>query len=263
MMSLYLTIRSLECLLAASLLLQTIEFLRLNSFADAHSVWTWKLQRNDVAHAAPWIQTLFDWLFQDRVHQIHLLIRLGASASLFFGVSTISAVFLFVSSIIILIRWRGAFNGGSDFMTMVVLTGLVISQLAKPLVGPVVAWTAGLWYITIHSISSYFISGAIKLLSNDWRSGRVLTHFLDGGLYGPLSANSFFRRKEIAVIASWSFIVWECLFPLALTGPEWAALWCSVAAIFHFLVFRFFGLNRFFWAWAASFPAIIYCSTQW
>jgi hypothetical protein len=36
-----------------------------------------------------------------------------------------------------------------------------------------------------------------------------------------------------------------------------------VAAVFHLLVFRFFGLNRFVWAWCASFPAIIYCSGQW
>jgi hypothetical protein len=262
-MNLYLTVRALECLLATSLLLQTLEFLRLSRFPDARSVWSWPLQRGDVAHTAVWLQKLFDWLFQERVHQAHLLLRLGAAASLYVGVSMVSAIFLFASSLIILIRWRGAFNGGSDFMTMVVLTGLLVSQLAQPIVGPVIAWKAGLWYITIHAISSYFISGAIKLISSDWRSGRVLIHFLDGGLYGPLSDHSLFRKKPIAVIASWSFIVWECMFPLALAGPQWAMLWCGVAALFHFLVFRFFGLNRFFWAWAASFPAIIYCSTQW
>jgi len=262
-MSLYLTVRALECLLATSLLLQTLEFLRLSRFADARSVWSWQRQRGDVTHTSVWLQKLFDWLFQERVHQAHLLLRLGAAASLYFGVSTFSAVFLFVSSLLILIRWRGAFNGGSDFMTMVVLTGLLVSQLAQPIVGPVIAWRAGLWYITIHAISSYFISGAIKLISGDWRSGRVLIHFLDGGLYGPLSDHSRLRKKPIALIASWSFIGWECLFPLALAGPQWAMLWCGIAALFHFLVFRFFGLNRFFWAWAASFPAIIYCSAQW
>jgi hypothetical protein len=28
------------------------------------------------------------------------------------------------------------------------------------------------------------------------------------------------------------------------------------------LVFWFFGLNRFFWAWVASFPAIVWCAGQ-
>ncbi|MEY3789815.1 MAG: hypothetical protein RLZ09_651 [Pseudomonadota bacterium] len=262
-MNLFLTVRAIECLIATSLVIQTLEFLRLSRFADARSVWSWQLQRGDVAHTSVWLQKLFDWLFQERVHQAHLLLRLGAAASLFFGVSLVSAVFLFISSLLILIRWRGAFNGGSDFMTMVVLTGLLVSQVAQPIVGPVIAWKAGLWYVTIHSISSYFISGTIKLVSSDWRSGRVLIYFLDGGLYGPLSNDSLLRKKSIAVTASWSFIVWECLFPLALAGPQWAMLWCGIAGLFHFLVFRFFGLNRFFWAWAASFPAIIYCSTQW
>lgn len=262
-MNLFLTVRALECLIATSLVIQTLEFLRLSRFADARSVWSWQLQRGDVNHTSVWLQKLFDWLFQERVHQAHLLLRLGAAASLFFGVSLVCAVFLFISSLLILIRWRGAFNGGSDFMTMVVLTGLLVSQVAQPIVGPVIAWKAGLWYVTIHSISSYFISGTIKLVSSDWRSGRVLIYFLDGGLYGPLSNDSLLRKKSIAVTASWSFIVWECLFPLALAGPQWAMLWCGIAALFHFLVFRFFGLNRFFWAWAASFPAIIYCSTQW
>jgi hypothetical protein len=30
--------------------------------------------------------------------------------------------------------------------------------------------------------------------------------------------------------------------------------------LFHFLVYWYFGLNRFFWAWLASFPAVIYCA---
>ena len=262
-MSLYLSIRALECLLAISLLIQTLEFLRLKNFSDTLSVWSWDVQRKDVSHAPQWVQTVFNWLYRERVHHTHLLLRAGAAASLFVGASLASSVFLFVSTVIILIRWRGAFNGGSDFMTIVVLTGLLVSQLAQPFLGPVLAWKAGLWYITIHSITSYFISGAIKLLSREWRDGRMLTHFLEGGLYGPLATDSLFRRRSVAVLASWAFIVWECLFPIALAGPQWALHWCAIAAIFHFLVFRFFALNRFFWAWSASFPAIVYCSGQW
>jgi hypothetical protein len=31
-----------------------------------------------------------------------------------------------------------------------------------------------------------------------------------------------------------------------MAGPAWAVLGCGIAAVFHFLVFRFFGLNRSF-----------------
>lgn len=262
-MDLYLARRALECLLATSLLIQSLEFLRIRHFGNMAAVWSWEVQKTDVAHAPAWLRHLFDWLYQERIHRLHLLLRTGAAASLYAGVSVGSSTFLFVSTILILIRWRGAFNGGSDFMTLVVLTGVLISQLAQPLVGATLAWKAGLWYITIHSITSYFISGAVKLLQPEWRDGRILTHFLDGGIHGPLPADSLFRHLRVAMTASWCFIVWECLFPLALAGPQWAMLCCGVAAVFHLLVFRFFGLNRFVWAWCASFPAIIYCSGQW
>lgn len=261
-MSLYLAVRALECLLATSLLIQTLELLRLRTFGDAIAVWSWSVQRADVAHAPAWLRTLFDRLFSERVHRTHLLLRAGAAASLFAGASVASSVFLFVSTVLILIRWRGAFNGGSDFMTIIVLTGLLAAQLAQFFIGPMLAWKAGLWYIAIHAITSYFISGTIKLLHRDWRNGRALTHFLDGGLYGPLAADSILRKPAVAMLASWAFMLWECLFPVALAGPVWAMLWCAVAAVFHLLVFRFFGLNRFFWAWCASFPAIVYCSGQ-
>ena len=262
-MELYTALRALECLLATSLLIQTLEFLRLQQASDVASVWSWEVQKQDVAHAPAWLRRGFDWLYQERVHRLHLLLRASAAASLYVGISPFSSAFLFISTLLILIRWRGAFNGGSDFMTLVVLTGVLVSQLAQSFAGPVIAAKAGLWYITIHAITSYFISGTIKLLQPEWRDGRILTHFLDGGLHGPLPPDSLFRQRGIAAAASWSFIVWECLFPLSLAGPPWAAVWCAVAAVFHLLVFRFFGLNRFVWAWAASFPAIVYCSGQW
>jgi len=261
--SLYTAVRTFECLCAISLLIQTLEFLRLRTATNTHGIWSWPVQRADVAHAPAWLRQIFDVLYRDRVHHLHLLLRAGVAASLFAGSSPFSAVLLFVSTLVILIRWRGAFNGGSDFMTIVALTGLLIAQLATFVVGPVLAWKAGLWYITIHTMTSYFISGAIKLLSPDWRNGRALRFFLEGGLYGPLSQRSLFHRPAMAVGCSWAFILWECCFPLTMAGPGWAMAGCGIAAVFHFLVFRFFGLNRFFWAWIVSFPAIVYCSTQW
>lgn len=262
-LSLYNAVRLVECLCAISLLIQTLEFLRLRTATTASGVWYWPVQRADLSHAPGWLRRIFEGLYRERVHHLHLLVRAGAAASLFAGGSLSSAALLFISTIIMLIRWRGAFNGGSDFMTLVVLTGILIAQLAASITSPVLAWKAGLWYITIHTTTSYFISGAIKLFSPDWRNGRALSFFLDGGLYGPLSPHSLFRRPAVAMACSWAFILWECGFPLTLAGPVWAITGCGIAALFHFLVFRFFGLNRFFWAWAVSFPAIVYCSAQW
>jgi hypothetical protein len=106
------------------------------------------------------------------------------------------------------------------------------------------------------------MSGAVKLLRSEWRNGSAMTIFLNGAIYGPLSTTHPLRNTWLAMMGSWGFIVWEILFPLSLLDPRLAAVFCAVAALFHFLVFWFFGLNRFFWAWFCSFPAIIWCSAQ-
>jgi hypothetical protein len=89
-----------------------------------------------------------------------------------------------------------------------------------------------------------------------------MTIFLNAAIYGPLSASSFLRRPWLACLGAWAFIGWECAAPLALLHPLVALVFCTIALLFHFLVFWFFGLNRFFWAWLATFPAILACSAQ-
>jgi hypothetical protein len=42
--------------------------------------------------------------------------------------------------------------------------------------------------------------------------------------------------------------------------PNGTPLFVGVALLFHFLVFWFFGLNRFFWAWAANLSSIFFLS---
>ena len=145
-------------------------------------------------------------------------------------------------------------------MTLVFATSITTGAVGSLIFDPRKAWDFALWYAAIQAITSYFCSGVVKLFSADWRSGRALTYFLDGGLYGPLRPNSTFRRFPVARLCSWAFILWECAFPFVLLARDLAILWCCIAAVFHLLVFIFFSLNRFFWAWVAMFPAIIYCS---
>ena len=254
-------IRATEVLFALSLLIQTLEYLRMGKYTSDGGFWSWKLQRADIPNAP--IRAVLDVLFKPNVHQFHLVLRLLAAVVLAVqGASLPLIVFLFVGNLLILVRWRGAFNGGSDFFTLVVLTGLLISQAVGAFGHAELGWQAGFWYIAIQAVTSYFMSGAVKLLRPEWRNGAALTIFLNGAIYGPLSATHPLRNQWLAMLGSWGFIVWEILFPLSLLDPQLAAVFCAVAALFHFLVFWFFGLNRFFWAWLCSFPAIIWCSVQ-
>jgi hypothetical protein len=102
------------------------------------------------------------------------------------------------------------------------------------------------------------MSGWVKLLQPQWRSGEALVVFLNGAIYGPLPARHLLSRPLLARAAAWAFIVWEGVFPLVLLNPDGIWLFGGVALLFHFLVFWFFGLNRFFWAWSVNLSSIFF-----
>lgn len=254
-------VRLTEILFGWSLGVQTLEYLRMRAATGPDGLWAWSVQRGDIPNAV--LRRVLDGLFAPAVHQAHLWLRLAAALWLLLeGGNAVAMGFLFAGNLLILIRWRGAFNGGSDFLTLVVLTGLCIIHLGALWFEPLLAMRAGLWYIAIQAITSYFMSGWVKILRPEWRRGEAMTVFLNGAIYGPLPPGHWLHRPALAFLGSWAFILWECAFPFALVNPLHAIGFCAVAAVFHFLVFWFFGLNRFFWAWMASFPAIVWCAGQ-
>jgi len=257
-MELSLAVRTFEILLGFSLALQSVEYLRIIRLDRVND---WALLRNEIPDRPRWVRPLLDRLLAPHAYRVLIVLRLALALGLMSGGLGLSgALMLFVMALVLLLRWRGAFNGGSDFMTLVGLTGLLIAHTVGAVTTPELGWRAGLWYVTLQSITSYFVSGWVKLLHPSWRTGRALPQFLDTGIHGPLTTNSVFRRPGLARAVSWSFTVWEGLMPLALLDPRLALVLCAVAGGFHFLVFRFFGLNRFFWAWMSSFPAIVWCA---
>lgn len=254
-------VRWLELLGGFSVLLQCLEYGRITASTDAHGVWAWRVQRADIPDQPAWLKQSLDWLYQPAVYKLQLWVRaLTAMALMLAGNQLAIALLLFVGNLLLLIRWRGAFNGGSDFMTLITATGLLIAQVVEMLTDAQTGWSAGLGYIAIQTLSSYFVSGWVKLKRPEWRNGQALPVFLNSGLYGPLKEDSVFRRPAVALVCSWAFILWEGLFPWVLVFPNWTPLFVGVALLFHFLVFWFFGLNRFFWAWAANLGSIFFLS---
>ncbi len=261
-MSLSLAVRAFELLLGWSLLLQTLESLRIPAL---DRISHWPTQRTELPARPAWLAPLLDRLLAPRALQalmgLRLLLALALMAGLLRGpLGLAGALALFGLALLLLFRWRGAFNGGSDFMTLVGLTGLLIAQLGWALGEAALGWRAALWYVALQSLTSYFVSGWVKLLRPEWRNGRALAVFLDSGIYGPLSAASAYRSPAVALAVAWLFTVWEGLFPLALLDARLALFFCASGVVFHFLVFWHFGLNRFFWAWLATYPAVLYCA---
>ena len=119
--------RGLELLFGLSFLLQTLEHLRMDRAMAPSGLWPWHLQRRDVPNR--YVRALLDQVFAPQVLRAQLLLRVVAVVVLVVQGSSLALVlFLFISQVLMLLRWRGAFNGGSDFMTLIVLTGMLIAQ---------------------------------------------------------------------------------------------------------------------------------------
>jgi hypothetical protein len=107
---------------------------------------------------------------------------------------------------------------------------------------------------------SYVIAGLVKLRQPDWRSGHALRHFVLASPYGtPGWLRALVQRPALAAGMAWAVIGFECLFPLAWVDPRLCLGLLACGALFHAANLWVFGLNRFFWAWLAGYPALLAC----
>lgn len=166
---------------------------------------------------------------------------------------------LLVTAIILIWRFQGPYNGGSDTMTVLLLLCLWLSHLA-----PTRFWQEiAVGYLAIQLTLSYFQSGWVKVVNPAWRSGRALQQVFALSAY-PVSENVrlWAGRPQLMLFMSWAVIGFELVFPLALFNQIWLMVALAIAALFHLANACLFGLNRFFWIWPAAFPVIMWFQTR-
>jgi hypothetical protein len=242
----------------AGVTFQTLELLSIRSAARDSGVWHWNLIRKDFA-PLPWpARKALDALLGYRGLISILILRLVSAIAMAMTLSPIATGVVFITTLLISLRWRGSFNGGSDFMNLIVLSALCVAESFHDHTAFEVA---SLWYIAIQTCTSYFIAGVIKLKRANWRNGRALSGFLQTTIYKPDPfSNALAGRSELTLLASWSVMIFECSFPLALFNPQFCLLMIGLGVLFHLGNFYFFGLNRFLLSWAAAYPALYFCS---
>lgn len=244
-------------MLAVALLLQTVEFLQLrNAFRD-DAVFAWPALRAEHASLPKPVRWIFALLLPYTAFTALLFVRLALAFALLAGM-TLAAPLLLFSQVAIFVRFRGTFNGGSDYMTVLVLTGLTLARAfrAYPL-----AATASYLYVAVQLVFSYFLAGLVKLRQPAWRHGTALASFTsDARFASPRWARVLFRKPALGPLACWSVIAFECSFPLALLEPRATVVYAVFGAAFHLFNHLVFGLNRFLFAWSAAYPALFLAS---
>jgi len=245
-----------ERLITIVILLQTFELLQIKEAFT--SVWSWQILKKDYAFLPARIQNRLSYLFDVPYFLFILDLRIFLAILLLAFPQPLILLGLLLTTLLICVRWRGTYNGGSDSMTVVVLLALTVGTFFH---GHGLVMKGCLWYIALQTCLSYWISGLTKLRKKNWRNGQALYLLVTATNYEtPKEAQQILKIPLVAKLASWSILLLECSFPLALLSPDWCLAYIAVALFFHLGNFFVFGLNRFVFAWMAAYPALYWCS---
>ena len=246
------TIRLIEQLTALALCIQSIELIQLRRVMSEHGIWAWSLLRSE-GRSAP-----FELLLRYPNVVLLVALQLLLAVLLLALLHPVLNWLLLGTSLSICIRFRGTFNGGSDYMTVLLL---LVTSIAR--VVPSAGVELGcLWYISIQLSASYFIAGIVKLRQRSWRTGAALPAIFALPQYRvPRISQLLTDHPGAARLLSWGILLFEIAFPLALSGPQSCAFFLGLAFLFHLANALILGLNRFLWIWPAAYPALYFCSS--
>lgn len=167
---------------------------------------------------------------------------------------------LLLMTILLIQKFRGPFNGGSDNMTLLILFCVGVSRL--PL-SPKIA-EALIAYLALQVVLSYFIAGVVKVRNRQWWNGELMTWLLRDSVYNvPTAFRKLAANPRSLKAIGRATLVFELLFPISLISPVTLYLALGAAVLFHFGVALVLGLNRFLWIWMAAFPAVIWFQARW
>jgi len=238
--------------------LQGLELLALRPAWGRGGVFCFSILQDDLRALPAPLRPLLARLLDAPGFEVVLRVRLLAALIALGTAHPATLPVLLVTQVLVSLRWRGAFNGGSDAMTLVVLLGLNAAALS-----PASSTLArgALLYIALQAVLSYFIAGVVKLRGPRWRSGAVLTEIAAAERYqAPPLATRLLARPAVARTAAWTVMLFDTCFPVALLGPRLALVFVGAALVFHLLNTWLFGLNRFLFSWAAAWPAVLYAA---
>lgn len=252
--------RLTSALFAVGACLSALEYLAILPQFNDNAIFSWRVFGSSTRRTRfALLGVLRDRCFSPAGVRWMMLARVGASLVMLVpGVPAVVAgtgatvVFL---TCLAMTRRCGYGEDGSDQMLLIVSAGLA----AYAFVPDHPLRPAGLWFIGAQAVLSYGAAGFAKLASPVWRGGqasqlifRTATYSFDG------LAHLLAASPRLSWVLSWTTIAFECLFPLVLIAPQPVALsFLAAGVVFHLLNAVVMGLNVFFWAFLATYPAIM------
>lgn len=218
------------------------------------------IRATEILLAFAFIQQSLEYLQALKADRILFSIRLGLSVLLMIGFQSHWVSLALVGlSLVILRRFEGPYNGGSDRMGLLILCCLCAVHFM-----PTPQWQEYIFgYLALQTVLSYFMSGWVKIVNPDWRNGRALRDvFLFSAYPVSESLRGFAARPRLLLAMSWCVMLFELIFPLTLAAQVTLIAGLVIAAVFHFSNACLFGLNRFFWVWLAAYPSLLWLQSR-
>jgi hypothetical protein len=248
---------------SVALLIEAAEFLAQPRVFARGGVFSWHVLRTRFPEPRmPALSSAQDFLFESRGVQALWITR--GTCAMWLLVPHLTARLYFPALLLALIagclfNYRTGLGGdGSGQMNTILIAGMASYCLLDGS-----RWQSlGLWFVALEGCLAYFASGISKLASPVWRGGATAT-VLNTLTYGNARIAGMLRTSpKLDRAASWSIILFECIFPLSLIAPYKIAIALLVAGcLFHLLNAVLMGLNVFFWSYVATYPAILFCNS--
>lgn len=238
-------------LLALSVIVQFTEYLYLRPALADDGIWSWRVLRTEYSRPA---QRTLAIIYSERGTTVVIVTGLLSALAMYAAPELPFSMLVFLCCLLMSARFRGTFNGGSDFMTLTVAGALALTALSgfAPVLTP-----AAFLYVGAQVTLSYFIAGLVKVRERGWRDGTLLPRLLAIEKYGaPAAVKAFAANRALMLAGSWGIIVFECTFPIALLAVPLLWIYLFAGLLFHAANVAIFGLNRFFFAWLASYPLL-------
>jgi hypothetical protein len=197
------------------------------------------------------------WLMGDRRYVVILAAELLVAAALFVAPLTAPLLLVGLGLHLLMMRRNHLSNDGADDMVVVILGSTLVATLAASQL----ARTAWAVFLTAQLALAYFVSGVSKAQSRAWWCGEAVPGVVGTRIFGHPRFAEFLRCHSWAgALMTWGTLVVETLFPASLFAPRPIFL-CALAAMlaFHIGCAVVMGLNTFVWAFAACYPAALWC----
>ncbi len=147
------------------------------------------------------------------------------------------------------------FMGGADQMSMLSTSVLFAAYAFDEKI---------LGYLGAHVFLSYFVAGVARAFNRQAWNGVYLRQFLSSGNYRvpEIVLKKIINQSGVAAFLSSAVLLFELSFLFVIFVPnQMFILFMGLAVLFHLGNYYLFGLNRFFWAWVAAYPACVYLRT--